>query len=1530
METDRGVKRRKNRRVDARVVRDEAENVWVGLEGLESRLLLSATLDGLLGGDSDLSGLEAALEVEVDHPGHGEPGHVCPIFAPGTPIEMVEQFHDYDLGGDIGFFQEHPSGRWTTTLTDGSGLRQGDATTLTWSIVPDGTFIDNFGGSQIPEERPGDSDLVAWLDGIYGSAAGDDLRDRPWFRFFNEMFERWSEVSGMNYIYEPNDDGVALVTGGKGELGVRGEVRIGGHFIDGTGNVLAYNFFPVDSSNMVIDTGDNLFADNLQEDSLFLRNTLSHEHGHGLGFSHVEPTDNTKLMEPFLNLNFNGPQLDDVLAAQRLYGDEFEENGGNDSALQATNLGPISGGSANVGVEIVSTVISGEFGFVSIDGTTDEDFYSFTVLANQRVGIQLEPQGVTYLQGPQGGGSVSFNAKAQNNLGFTLIDSDGQTTLLEADFASKGETESVELVLLEAGVYYIKVHGNQDAVQLYTLDVTVEANEGGSAGSVTLDAEKYLPDSTVGITVSDVDQAGVGSIMVTISSLSGDFEGVTLIEQIGGLFTGSIDLGSGGSIGDGVLDVNLEDEIVVSYADEDNGSGGQSTRTDTAIITETLTETREYVSQDVPLVLEGLAVQTSYLEVPAAGVIQDLDVTLTIDHKNFRISNLLVTLVAPNGQAVILFDGVGGFGTDMTDTVLDDEADIAIQDGQAPFTGSFRPMQPLSDLDGKNVTGVWGLEILDTTFEVFQSTGALLAWSIIVETGDEAPPPPPPPPDPDTPAPGVPDLAAESDTGASDSDNLTRRDNSNNEQTLTFVVPQTITGATVELFAGSTKIGQAVAEGTSTTIVTNGDFDLQDGSHPITAKQTESGKPTSASSSVLSVTVDTQAPVVTVDPLETEDFTPALAGDVNDPTASVQITVGGQVHSAVVEAGRWALADDTISPELEPGRYDVIARATDRAGNVGQDETVDELLVINPRSDFESDDVPVELVGGPHLSVIEVSEDGFVHDLDVKLNITHSFVADLDVFLIAPDGTRIELFTDVGSGGNNVLGTTLDDEAEDAIADGIAPFEGRYRPEGSLADADGLALRGLWTLEITDDLPNDIDSGVLNGWSVSFEVGPEFSTPTSAPDLLATSDSGFNSADDLTRLNNDGPENILSFHVSNVEPGAVVTLLANGAPIGQATAVSDEVVIDTNGVDPLDKGKTEFTAVQVGEGKAPSAPSESLLVTVDKTAPVLTVDEMLTNDTSPILSGTVDDPDALLFVTVGGIGVIGLHDQEGRWSIPDDAIAPALEDGIYDVQVVAVDVAGNTGSDVTSGELRIDVTPPEVVIEAPTYTQDNTPGIVVQAVDPSGIREGSLVVIDIDLNNDGDFDDPGELGFLLSLYNGGSASVSDTPALHSGVYGLRANISDSLGNEGVSPVEKIVIGTDLPGDFDFDLDVDVADLIVWASHFGESSSFDAGDANLDGIVSVADLILWSKSFGQASEPVPVEPVISDPLVQNSAAVSLITEEASGDTGDHWSHIRNLIDRAETAESEGVTTGIVNLLRGGLRGLRVAVMAGIHR
>ena len=153
--------------------------------------------------------------------------------------------------------------------------------------------------------------------------------------------------------------------------------------------------------------------------------------------------------------------------------------------------------------------------------------------------------------------------------------------------------------------------------------------------------------------------------------------------------------------------------------------------------------------------------------------------------------------------------------------------------------------------------------------------------------------------------------------------------------------------------------------------------------------------------------------------------------------------------------------------------------------------------------EYASSDVPKEIPGrGTVNSTLAVADAGPIVDLNVKLNITHPYDADLDIFLIAPDGTRVELFTDAGGESANFVDTILDDEAPESITDGSGPFTGSYRPEGSLADLKTKDVAGTWTLEVTDDWSTS-RAGTLNAWSLIVTL--EIKEPLPPPAIHAES-----------------------------------------------------------------------------------------------------------------------------------------------------------------------------------------------------------------------------------------------------------------------------------------------------------------------------------------------------------------------------------------------------------------------------------------
>ena len=105
---------------------------------------------------------------------------------------------------------------------------------------------------------------------------------------------------------------------------------------------------------------------------------------------------------------------------------------------------------------------------------------------------------------------------------------------------------------------------------------------------------------------------------------------------------------------------------------------------------------------------------------------------------------------------------------------------------------------------------------------------------------------------------------------------------------------------------------------------------------------------------------------------------------------------------------------------------------------------------------------------------------------EVKLIVAHTWTADLDIHLISPNGTVVELSTDNGGSGDN-YGNPGDStcssvtrfimSASTPITAGVAPFIGDFQPEGDFSTFNnGGPAQGLWTLRICDDATTDIGS----------------------------------------------------------------------------------------------------------------------------------------------------------------------------------------------------------------------------------------------------------------------------------------------------------------------------------------------------------------------------------------------------------------------------------------------------------------------
>jgi subtilisin-like proprotein convertase family protein len=142
---------------------------------------------------------------------------------------------------------------------------------------------------------------------------------------------------------------------------------------------------------------------------------------------------------------------------------------------------------------------------------------------------------------------------------------------------------------------------------------------------------------------------------------------------------------------------------------------------------------------------------------------------------------------------------------------------------------------------------------------------------------------------------------------------------------------------------------------------------------------------------------------------------------------------------------------------------------------------------VNLTCDTFTDDVAQAISqsggGNSYTSIVNVSADLTITDVNVTLDITHTWSADLDITLTSPNGTIVELTTDNGGNGDNYTATVFDQESTNGpITGGTAPFTGTFVPEGDLSTIYGEMSGGDWILTIVDDANQD--GGSFNSFTL--------------------------------------------------------------------------------------------------------------------------------------------------------------------------------------------------------------------------------------------------------------------------------------------------------------------------------------------------------------------------------------------------------------------------------------------------------------
>lgn len=151
-----------------------------------------------------------------------------------------------------------------------------------------------------------------------------------------------------------------------------------------------------------------------------------------------------------------------------------------------------------------------------------------------------------------------------------------------------------------------------------------------------------------------------------------------------------------------------------------------------------------------------------------------------------------------------------------------------------------------------------------------------------------------------------------------------------------------------------------------------------------------------------------------------------------------------------------------------------------------------------------SSEVPVNIVDYSTTNLnIPVFNQGNIQDLNIKINLTHTWISDLSLTLISPSGQMVLLTDQIY--GDGYTDTVFDDQSNFSIFEGSPTFTGSFQPIEDLSLFNGIPSEGNWILRIVDQFERD--TGQVQLVELQFQI-----------DTIDTDNDGVNDGDDVFPL----------------------------------------------------------------------------------------------------------------------------------------------------------------------------------------------------------------------------------------------------------------------------------------------------------------------------------------------------------------------------------------------------------------------------
>lgn len=203
-------------------------------------------------------------------------------------------------------------------------------------------------------------------------------------------------------------------------------------------------------------------------------------------------------------------------------------------------------------------------------------------------------------------------------------------------------------------------------------------------------------------------------------------------------------------------------------------------------------------------------------------------------------------------------------------------------------------------------------------------------------------------------------------------------------------------------------------------------------------------------------------------------------------------------------------------------------------------------------------------------------------------------------------------------------------------------------------------------------------------------------------------------------------------------------------------------------------GATTVTCSAADQSGNLATSSFTVTVNADTASPVLAVNSLTTNDTTPTLTGTTDDI-ADVTVSVNGISYT-ITPSAGNWTleIPNEN---ELTDGTYAVSAESTDAAGNTGT--ASGSVTIDTEAPSLAVNQPATNASGISGTTA---------DGSITVV-VAIS---------EYSYPATVSSNGDWTAAISDVLADGEYAVSVTASDESGNTASDASVTLLIDTVSP------------------------------------------------------------------------------------------------------------------------------------